>query len=120
MNRVLLTIGMLCWLVAGAVVVLPWFGGESGVTRITYVYEKDRGAVPADIQDALDEVSKTTNIVATEWEDDRRNADGEVAAQYRVAHQKAGTVRPVLVIEAGSSVEVDDTPSAAEILEYLP
>lgn len=78
--------------------------GPITVTAVTYVYEKDDTAVPSAVLAALDELNRK-GIRATNFEEDTKDADGQVPAQYQVAlpaaHQ-AGL--PALVVQAGDEV----------------
>lgn len=100
-------------------------GGDDAIappvkpTAATYVYEKDETAVPSPVRSALSTLNKN-GIVATEFEEDTVNGDGETPAQYRVplaAAKAAGP--PALVVTAGDKVlrVVKSPKTAEEVLE---
>ena len=77
-----------------------------GVDRVTYVYEKDEGAVPPPIQYALGELNKL-KIVATAFEIDSTTGLDSVPAQDRIAVEAAKKPEaglPCLVVQAGDKV----------------
>lgn len=73
------------------------------VDRVTYVYEKDQGGVPPAVAVALMELNAAGSIVATEFEDDTVDGDGEVPEQYKIASGAATTI-PCVVAQDGAVV----------------
>lgn len=74
------------------------------VDRVTYVYEKDDGGVPPQIAKAMMDMN-AVGIVATEFEDDTVDGDGQVPDQHKVADTAAKDVgQPCLVSQAGEKV----------------
>lgn len=74
-------------------------------TAATYVYEKDQTAVPSDVQLGLNKLNRERKIVATLFEEDTIDGDGDVPDQYKVplaAAQQAGL--PSLVVTNGATV----------------
>jgi hypothetical protein len=91
------------------------------ITAAVYVYEKDETAVPVGVSEALQELN-SRGIVATEFEDDTVNGDGETPEQYRTAlaaAKKHGM--PCLVLLAGDeAVTLLQAPTDADaILEAV-
>ena len=85
--------------------IIPSLLKPKDVTSLTYVYEKDNGNVPAEVDATLTEISDDTDIVATPFEKDQKNGEGETPTQYRVALAAAEEVGlPALVIQAGDEV----------------
>jgi hypothetical protein len=75
------------------------------VTQATYVYDDDDGNVPAEVDAALTEISDDTDIVATPFDKDQVNGEGDTPTQYRVALAAAKEVGlPALVIQSGDEV----------------
>ncbi len=86
------------------------------VTQITYVYEKDQGAVPPAVTYALRQVNETTQVAATAFEKDQRDGDGQIPDQYQVALAAATEAgMPCLVVQVGDDVwEIVDNPQAED------
>ena len=114
-------------LILAVVALFLLFGGEGvpfapspKVDRVTYVYEKDQGAVPRGVEVALRELNQGGEILATEYQ----LVDGEAAPkQYQVAEKSANEAGiPALVVQAGESVvRVVKSPATKdEVLEAIP
>lgn len=91
-------------------------------TAATYVYEKDDGDIPTPVVVALNRLNREKNIVATPFEDDTTDGDGEVPDQYKVpleAAKEAGL--PSLVVTAGATVlKVVKAPTTeADVIEAV-
>lgn len=88
------------------------------VLRVTYVWEKDKGGIPPGVRAALDKLNRQ-GIIATDFEEDTKNGNGEVPAQYKLAlaeAQKFGL--PALVVEGeGNKVKTAKVTTEAETLE---
>jgi hypothetical protein len=91
------------------------------IDRVTYVYEKDQGPVPPGVSAGLLALNadKARKILASEIDDDVRDADGQIPDQYAVALAKAAEVgTPVLVVQAGTTVVRTTKPTTLqEVLE---
>jgi hypothetical protein len=92
------------------------------VTAVTYVFEKDQGGVPNYVSTALNKINRESKfaIVASIFEDDSKNGNIEVPAQYKAAYeaaQKEGL--PAVVVTAGSKVlrSIKAPKTEAEIVE---
>jgi hypothetical protein len=104
------------------VVVEPPAPSPDKPTAVTYVYEKDAGAVPSPVAVGIDKLNRK-GILATTFEEDTVDGQGEVPDQYKVplkAAQESGL--PALVATAGDKVlKVVKAPkSEAEVLEIAP
>lgn len=83
---------------------IPILDPTPEVDRVVYVYEIRDGAVPPAVLAGINEL-KRSGIDASSWEDDVRDADGEIPDQYRGAAAAASeTGTPVLVALAGDEV----------------
>jgi hypothetical protein len=91
------------------------------VTRATYIYEKDNNTIPRAVVKALQQLNADgSGIVATEFEQNTTDGNGEVPDQYKIALEaakKAGL--PCLIVQAGDTVKktVKDPKTTAEVLE---
>jgi hypothetical protein len=94
----------------------------SKITAVTYVYEKDDGPVPSGVMVALDVLNRR-GILATTFEDDTTDGDGDVPTQYAVALKAAKEKgdKPALVIQAGSTVKQvwHDVRTEDDVLEAV-
>lgn len=84
--------------------VLPSVIAPADPTAVTYVYEKDDTDVPKGVEAALNDLNRR-GILATSFEVDTKNGNGDVPAQYVVpkrAAEEAGL--PALVVTAGEEV----------------
>ena len=97
--------------VGGAVTVpvdpnVPPVDPTTRIDRVTYVYEKDQNIAPKPVSFALQRLNtEYENVIATEFEEDTVDGDGDIPDQYKIAldaARKAGL--PALVIQAGSRV----------------
>jgi len=115
-------------LVALALLLLLHFGGgglplvSQKPTAVTYIFEKDDGAVPSEVAAALGKLN-TKGILATSFEQNSTNGQGQTPAQYVVplaAAKEAGL--PCLVSTAGEKVlKVVKAPKTeAEVLGIAP
>ncbi len=95
----------------------------SKVDRVTYVWEKDKTAVPRPVAAALNKINADSGgkIIATELEVDTVNGQGQnPPAQYKIAHAAAvATGLPCLVVQAGDVVVrvVKDPKTLEAVLE---
>lgn len=97
-----LVILLAAWLLLGGK--LPSVLSPSKATAATYVYEKDNGSVPPPVLAALDKLNRA-GVMATTFEEDTTDADGQVPDQYAVALPAARTAGlPSLVVLAGDKV----------------
>ena len=77
----------------------------SKVTAVCYVYEKDEGPIPNPILVALNRLNREQKIVATVFERDTTNGDGNVPSQYKpIADAARASGLPSLVVMAGETV----------------
>lgn len=87
-------------------------------TMATYVYEKDNGTPPSSVAAGLDKLNRQ-GILATAFEEDTKDGNGNTPAQYVIAlaeAKKAGL--PALVVQAGDKVlRVVKVSTEAEVLE---
>lgn len=96
---------------------------EKKTTRVTYVFEKDQKNTPRPVAAALQRINASgSGVVATEFEEDTTDGDGQVPDQYKVALEaarKAGL--PALVVQSGDTVlrVVKDPTTEAAVLEAL-
>lgn len=82
-----------------------WLSFSQKVTAATYVYEKDDGGIPDEVQTGLDRLNRERKILATFFEQNTVDGTGEVPDQYKApleAAKKAGL--PSLVATAGVKV----------------
>lgn len=91
-------------------------------TAVTYVFEKDDGGIPSGVTAALAELN-TRGIMATTFEDDTTDANGDVPEQYKVAlaeSKKQGV--PLVVAQAGERVirTVKSPVTSQQVLEVVP
>lgn len=113
------------WAVRTDRIELPdWLPTTQQVDRVTYVYEKDEGGVPPNIQAALMNLNEGGKVIATEFEEDIVDGDGQVPDQYKIAAEaakEAGT--PCLVVQAGERVvdvlPTTDKTTIAEVMEAV-
>ena len=76
--------------------------GTSGVTHVTYVYEKDDNTVPPEVAICLRELNGR-GVLATSMDDDTKTGDGVSPNPIALkAAQEAGL--PALVVQAGDRV----------------
>lgn len=76
-----------------------------GPTAATVVYDKDQAPIPSAVKAAIDEINRTTDIVATFFEANTRDGSGQVPDQYRVPAAAAeGSGVPALVVTSGDTV----------------
>jgi hypothetical protein len=99
---------------------IPGVGGK--VTAVTYVYEKDDGAVPSFVGAALDKLNRREPpILATPFEEDTTDSTGETPAQYKSAVTAARAAGlPSLVTQAGDKVIKVIKDPKPEDVEALP
>jgi hypothetical protein len=92
----------------------------SKVTAVIYVYEKDDGPVPSGVMVGLDVLNRR-GILATTFEDDTTDGDGDVPLQYQAALEAAKEKgdKPALVVQAGSTVKSvwHDVRTEQDVLE---
>ena len=93
------------WAVKTDRIDLPWPTITQGIDRVTYVYEKDEGAVPRPISYSLAELNKLGGIIATELEVDPETGLGGIPTQDKIAVDAAKTAGlPALVVQQGEKV----------------
>lgn len=106
--------------VANLVFQQGWLGGISPLapapTAAVYVYEKDDTRILPAVQAGIDRLNRELKIVATIYDDDTRDGNGEVPDQFKVALAAATAAGlPALVVTAGDKVlEVVKDPKTAE------
>ncbi len=110
--KVVALIGLF-WFVSGGVAfpgwTIPSLPGiprlSPAVTAATYVYEKDEGGIPNEVQTGLDRLNREKKILATPFEQDTKDGAGEVPDRYKVPLEAAKKVGlPSLVATAGAKV----------------
>ena len=100
-------------------VVVPPDAPAVKILRATYVFEKDDGGVPSGVRTALDKLNRQ-GIIATDFEDDTKDASGDVPEQYKIALAEAQKASlPAFVVEGDNGkVKVVKKPTTeAECLE---
>ena len=90
-------------------------------TTATYVYEKDHGTPPSPVAAGLDKLNRQ-GILATAFEEDTKDGNGNTPSQYVIAlteATKAGL--PALVVQAGDKVMrvVKAPASEQQVLEAI-
>ena len=98
---------------------LPGWGVVTdAATSVTYVMEKDDGAVPSGVMAGLNRLNREKGIVATVFEEDSTDGDGDVPDQYREplrAAREAGL--PAFVVMGGNKVlRVVKAPTTADAI----
>ncbi len=87
-------------------------------TAAVYVHEKDHGAVPSGVMAGLNRLNREKGIVATVFEEDSTDGDGDVPDQYREplrAAREAGL--PAFVVMGGGKVlRVVKAPTTADAI----
>lgn len=90
----------------------------SAIDRVTYVYEKDDTVVPKLVAFALQKLNEdaTKGIIASEFEKDTVNGNGQIPEQYKIALEAAkGAGLPALVVQVGEKVvKIVKNPSTEE------
>jgi len=105
--------------------VIPWLSAvvERKPTAVVYVYEKDDTAVPVGVTVGLDRLNRERGVVATLFEDDSTDGDGDVPEQYVAALEAARREGlPAIVVLSGSAVlSTTKAPTDADqIVRLLP
>lgn len=79
---------------------------NTGVTQATYVYEKDAGGVPREVQFGLNQLNdREPPILATAIDDDAVTGLDDFPEQYKVAVEAARKEGlPALVVQSGERV----------------
>jgi hypothetical protein len=91
-------------------------------TRVTFVWEKDLGAVPQGVASALQAANAAGSVVASDFEQDTVNGSGSTPTQYRVALEAAKQAGiPALVVEfdSGPPRVVKGAKTAADVQEAM-
>jgi hypothetical protein len=98
--------------------VIPIPGVATGVDRVTYVFEKDFGGVPASVSYSLRKLNEQ-GIIATELEVQPENGLGEIPTQDRTAVEAAGGDLPILIVQSGGAVtaKVKAPTTVAQVVE---
>lgn len=126
-DRILLIIGIVLIVLGllkfdfGIVFDLP--NSPSTVTAAVYVYEKDDGPVPVGVYVGIEKLNREKNILASLFEDDTVDGNGETPEQYKPALDAARTKSiPSLVVLSGTTaVAIVEKPETEEdILEAIP
>jgi hypothetical protein len=100
-KRLLLVVAVLMM----AIAFLPVSWSATKPTAATYFYEKDDTAIPLGVTTGLNRLNRERGIVATLFEDDTSDGDGDIPDQYKIpleAARKAGL--PALVVVGGVKV----------------
>lgn len=85
------------------------------VDRVTFVYEKSKHPVPPEVASALSKLNTEKGILATLFEQDSVDGDGDTPDQYKIALKAAKEAGlPCLVVQAGEVVyKVKVSPKTA-------
>lgn len=113
-NNIIVTLLFLLLLVQAGIIKVPQISSVK-VDRVTYVYEKDEGAVPPPVSYALRKLNEN-GIIATELEVDPLNGLNGIPTQDKVAVE-AGKREglPALVVQSGQTVtKVVKKPTTVE------
>lgn len=94
----------------------------SKVDRVTYVYEKSLHPILPEVSAALSKLNTEQGILATVFEQDSKDGDGNIPDQYKIALEaarKAGL--PCLVVQSGTTVyKVKQSPkTATDVMEAI-
>lgn len=127
-DRTLLIIGLILIVLGllkvdlGGIFNLP-LNQPSTVTAAVYVYEKDDGPVPSGVYSGIEKLNREKNILASLFEDDTVDGNGDIPEQYKPALDAAKTKSiPALVVLSGTTaINVVEKPQTeAQILEAIP
>ena len=91
-------------------------------TAVTYVYEKDQTNPPREVQAALNQLNAAGSLVASVFEQDTTDGDGDTPEQYQAALTAAKAAGlPCLVVLAGDRVlrVVRDPQTLGAVLEAV-
>ena len=95
---------------------------NSEITAAVYVYEKDDGEPPSSVRVALDRLNRERKILATTFEDDSTDGDGQVPDQYKAPLAAAKEYRlPVLVLmkQSGPPAVIQAPKTEQEVWEAV-
>lgn len=93
------------------------------VTAAVYVYEKDDGPVPTGVYTAIEKINREKNILASLFEDDTVDGNGETPEQYKPALDaaRAKSIPAFVVLSGTTAITVVEKPQTeAEVLEAIP
>lgn len=93
------------------------------VTAAVYVYEKDDGPVPTGVYSGIEKLNREKNILASLFEDDTVDGNGETPEQYKPALDaaKAKSIPSLVVLSGTTAIAVVEKPQTEqEILEAIP
>lgn len=123
----LLLIGLACWLAFNP----PGPGPQPTpapapavkASAVTFVFEKDQHVVPPPVIAALNKLNRERGIIATIYDKDTVDGQGEIPEQYKAARAAALEAGlPALVVLHGKVVirVVKNPTTEAQILEAVP
>lgn len=95
----------------------------STVTAAVYVYEKDAGPVPSGVYAGIEKLNREKNILASLFEDDTVDGNGETPEQYKPALDaaKAKSIPSLVVLSGTTAINVVEKPQTeTDILEAIP
>lgn len=95
----------------------------SEITSVVYVYEKDDGPIPQEIHIAIEKLNKEKNILASLFEKDIVDGNGQTPFQYKQALEAAKIKGvPSLVVLSGSNIVtvLKNPKTEKEVLEAIP
>lgn len=93
------------------------------VTAAVYVYEKDDGPVPTGVYAGIEKLNREKNILASLFEDDTVDGNGETPEQYKPALDaaRAKSIPSLVVLSGTTAIAVVEKPQTeSEILEAIP
>jgi hypothetical protein len=70
-------------------------------TAATYVYEKDDTAIPSEVKVAIDKLNRRDDFVASLFEDDTVNGEGQVPAQFAFVSDGEAALAAKLPVDGG-------------------
>lgn len=118
----LLVFGLLKPDLKNIITVKPKPNKPSEITSVVYVYEKDDGAIPSEIHTAIEKLNREKNILASLFEQDTIDGNGQTPLQYKKALEAAKIKGvPSLVVISGSNVVTvfKNPKTEKEVLEAI-
>lgn len=88
----------------------------SPATAAVYVYEKNDGPIPPGVASGIDKLNREKSVIASLFEDDTVDGDGDVPDQYKPALEaaKQSSIPSLVVLSGTSVVRVVKSPKTEE------